>query len=363
MVMPFFRPSDMLQKLMMSNPDLLLGGHQPGTAAEQVLKTFWMHYAAEHAGHPVVQRGPMHWARTIPLALHGDGGRTAKKQPLEILAMEAFVGVDTASGMSSTCSCPHCQTVGSLDWQDPTSQRLGCRHASYLSKFLVFAFPSKKYSKMPGLLVALHKEACRNLATICGQGVLTAHGRWHFAVVGYKGDFEYHAKIVDYTRSYLHLGRIKEIPICPECRAGTADCPFEDISATASWCKTVHQDIPWNTPPPVTDLEFDTWGRAPSKAAAFFRRDTFHIFRHGSLAKNPHYLFEFLLSVNMSIGPICIPYIEPEDPEGPHLCNSSRSHASRIYRFCWCECQALYMFLAFVIKRYILLYTFLLCYV
>ena len=282
--LPWLRPSDFLPNLLQHNADLLLGGFHPGRQAQSMLRTFWSQYSLDHPSHPVIARGSAFWGCCIPLAIHGDGGRTQKKQPLEIVAIESILGIDSASALSCQCSCPRPMVVGAANPSDPRAQRLNCRHASYLSKYLVFAYPSKKYGKLPGLLKALHQAACADLADICSRGVLVDQTRYFFGVVGYKGDFEWHNKIVDYTRNYVHLGHTNELGCCPECAGGTPGVPFEDISSQAVWTRTICKDIPWRTDPPVTDLEFDNWHATPSKAALFFRRDPFHVFRHGFLA-------------------------------------------------------------------------------
>ena len=302
-VLPYLRPSNMLPKILTTHPDLLLGGFPPGEDAQRMMHTFWTCYREEHLTHPVIQRGPALWSRTIPVVLHGDGGRTAKKQPLECVTIEAVLGIDSAAAASSSCSCPTCMQVGIGDPSDPAAQRLSNRHAAYLSKFLIFSFPSKKYKAMPTLLIEMHRVALCDLADICSRGVLLAGTRYFFAVTGYKGDLEYHNKVVQFKRTYLNLGKIREIGCCPECAAGTPGTPFEDPGVDASWTRTICQDFPWRTPPPVVDLEFDSWHSLPTKAPVFFRRDAFHIFRHGSLDRS------FNINVAVLVKPIARTYV------------------------------------------------------
>ena len=45
----------------------------------------------------------LNFESTIPMMLHGDGGRTAKKQPLEVVSLVAVLGLDTYKGL--TCGC------------------------------------------------------------------------------------------------------------------------------------------------------------------------------------------------------------------------------------------------------------------
>ena len=250
-VMPYFRPGDFLKTLMESHSDLLLGGHVLGSiAATRMLDVFWQNYSLEHTTHAVVGMPRDLQKLHIPLMLHGDGGRTQKKQPLEIVSLEPVIGVDTCSGLKSQCSCRETMQVGGDKARDPATQRLNCRHNSYLQKFLLFAYPSKHYPKMPGLLCALHKLICQQLAAVCATGIVVNERRYFFGIIGYKGDFEWHAKLVEYTRNYSHLGRVREIGCCPECAAGSPGVPFEDISTHAVWTTTICQDLPWRSPPP-----------------------------------------------------------------------------------------------------------------
>ena len=74
---PYLKPSDIFSTLISKQPWMLLGGDS-GVEAKEVLRTFWSCYEAEHPSHEVFQfRNRLE--RTIPVTLHGDGGRTQKK--------------------------------------------------------------------------------------------------------------------------------------------------------------------------------------------------------------------------------------------------------------------------------------------
>eukprot|EP00435_Cladocopium_sp_Y103_P060350 s51_g22.t1 len=195
-VLHYLRPRDVLKTLLAQDPWLLLGGLDPGPPAYEMLKAFWDTYRLEHPSHKVFQmerENILNLENTIPMMLHGDGGRTAKKQPLEVVSLVAVLGLDTYKGL--TCGCEN-----SVDFttnratRDPLLQKLNSKNNSYLSHFLLFAFPSKKFKKTPGLLKAMLQRVSEDMASCCTDGVTVRDQRWNFAVVGLRGDAEWHSK-------------------------------------------------------------------------------------------------------------------------------------------------------------------------
>ena len=254
----------------------------PGDESEVLLAKFWELYKGEQDSHAVYGKPSRRLKNTIPLYLHGDGGRTAKKQPLEVISFEPVLGLDTALKTSSTCKCREPMQVGSANLCDPEAQRLNCKHNSSLTRFLLCAYPSKKYPKFKGLLIAMHKVISDNLGEVCHHGFFVNGRRWYVACLGYKGDMEYHTKFGELSRSYQNVGHKYEHACCHECDAGSPGTPFEDISVTALWTRTCCSVFPWRSTPPFAAIPFEDWRSPPSRAPLFYRRDPFHIFRHGA---------------------------------------------------------------------------------
>lgn len=279
--MPYHSPRFLLKYLMESEPWLLLGGLPPGRDAQQLLETFWNAYRCEQPSHEVYSRQD-DFRFIIPLTLHGDGVRTLKKQPLEVVSVQPVLGLDTMEA-PLTCSCDNPTTHSGADLSDPCCLRLNSKHNSYLTHFLLFAFPSKKYKKLPGLLAAMLEVVSKDLAAVCTEGVLCQGSRYKFAVLGMKGDMEYHAKTGLLTRSYHNVGHKNKIKVCHECHAGAPMIPFEDFTTGAHWKSTLYADVPWEEPPPFHHIEYENW--MSGKAASFFKRDPLHIFRLG-VARN-----------------------------------------------------------------------------
>ena len=186
----FLKPRDMLEHILCTYPWALLGGLQPGPNAERMLNTFWKTYRLEHGSHAVYQMADANQVRldrTIPLVLHGDGARTQKKQPLEVVSVCPVLGLDTEQSCL-TCTCEKAQTYSGKRKRSPLAQRLNLKNSSYATHFLAFAIPSKKYKATPGLLKSLLGEVSENLGEVCKTGLEYQEGyRFHFAGIGMKG--------------------------------------------------------------------------------------------------------------------------------------------------------------------------------
>ena len=285
--LPYLNPKHMLERLLLTEPWLLLGGLDPGEDCEALLKTFWETYKVEqptHAVYEMARAGILDLAFTIPLVLHGDGARTLKKQPLEVLSFQPFLGVTTPDAVLK-CKCPHpvryrCNGPRGID---AMSLRLNFQGDSYMHHFLMVAFPTKKFAKTPGLLHSVFEHASEDLSDACNNGLMVAGQKWHVAVVGMRGDMEYHHKMGSLRRSYMNVGTTNLIQCCHMCEAGSVHVPFEDYSLSAAWQHTLFRSLPWESPPPFRSIPYEDW--TSGRASAWFKGDPFHIFRLG-IARN-----------------------------------------------------------------------------
>ena len=287
-VLPYIKPTHMLQHLLESYPWALLGGCQPGQH-KQLLASFWRNYRKEHASHAVFQmadNGELRLEDTVPLVFHGDGGRTVKKQPLEVVSLQSVLGLDTDEA-SLTCTCQNKCVYSGKRKRHPLAQRLNLKNNSYCTHFLMFALPSKKYKQTPGILHSLLRAVSENMAEVCRQGLPCVYEgedfRFNFAILGIRGDQEWHQKSGLLSRSYMNVGYVNHIKCCSECWAGAAGYPFEDSGDAAAWRTTMYIDPPWTANPPFESLPFEDW--SSGAASRFFLRDPFHIFRLG-IARN-----------------------------------------------------------------------------
>ncbi|CAK9002237.1 Uncharacterized protein SCF082_LOCUS7258 [Durusdinium trenchii] len=195
--LPYHSPTQLLSVLLEKYPWLLMGGCDQEECCRQLLLAFWDCYEQEHPEHEIFkQKNRDRLGKTIPLTMHGDGGRTQKKQPLEICSLQPVLGLNSASCASVSCHCPTSVKHGSGQFGDPLRQCLNSKHNTYMTHFLLFAYPSKSYKDFANLLHGLLQCVCDDLAEVCKSGIKTAGGRhYYFASVGFKLDMEWMAKI------------------------------------------------------------------------------------------------------------------------------------------------------------------------
>lgn len=278
LTLPYLKPTDLLSSLLNTYPWLFLGRSCDGPDTNRLLLAFWDCYKADHPTHEVFQYSRERLSKTFPVTSHGDGGRTAKKLPLEVVSIQAVLGLDSISSTKPiTCRCCTSVKCGVGSASSPNVQRLNSKHSTYLTHFLLFAYPSKAYSKeFPKLLTAFVEHVLTDLGAACRDGIAIDNDRMYPCCIGFKHDMEWAVKVASLMRSYQNVGHIREIPCCHECLAGSPNIPFEDVNITARWIGTRWRSIPWSCDPPWKDIPFDN-----TKASMFLRRDAFHIFRLG----------------------------------------------------------------------------------
>ncbi|CAE7266410.1 unnamed protein product [Symbiodinium sp. CCMP2592] len=282
---PYLAPKDMLSYLLSYNADLVLGGYAASDpAANRGLALFWGRYRDMHPSHAVFGAPAERLRWTIPISLHGDGGRTQKKrlggtfgklQPLEVISLEPTLGIGRVEPKPCTCAEPVLQ-IG---------QQCNGKFHSYLTRFLVVAYPKKQWPEE--LLSDIFKLLSNQLRELFENGLLVNGRRFYFGILGMKADFEFQCACLrdaGLNRSYEHVGRAKDIAVCIECEAGFPEIPFEDANRNAAWTKTIGKSAPWERLPSFAQMPFDNWHSFPSRAPQFFRRDPFHVFRLGFLA-------------------------------------------------------------------------------
>ena len=132
-------------------------------------------------------------------------GAHRRRPPLEVVSIRPALGIDTEQAPLK-CTCNESVVYHGANKQDAMSMRLNQKNNSYLTHFLVFAFPSKKFKTTPGLLQSLLEATSVDLKTACCDGISVGDTLFHIAVLGMSGDMEYHAKTGVLNRSYQNVG-------------------------------------------------------------------------------------------------------------------------------------------------------------
>ena len=311
---PSLRMRDFLRLLLDKYPKVLFGGQQPGPASQRLCATFWQRYQSYHPQHVLFDKVKKEdWGSYVPLFLHGDKGRTLQKSPIFVLAFETpwglppdmlarcsydnrqmqrkqfhdgrlswtcsarvrFSGKRTHDDMTGcTMECP-----GHLDNSSANShQRHNSKGHSYLSRFLVAAITSKTYKRNSNVLPGILQKTAAELEDLFTVGLHSKElgGQIKFALVGVKGDAEFHWEAGNFTRSYHHTGTKNEAMICPLCEAGGEGVSFTDAAPHPAWEATIGASDPWQELPPLNHAPF-----AESYRAFVYKFDPFHVLKFG----------------------------------------------------------------------------------
>ena len=135
------------------------------------------------------------------------------------------------------------------------------------------------YKKQPHVVESLLKQLAQNMTSLFENGVVLKNGEtFYCALVGIKGDMEFHSKYWSLLRSYANIGNNNNLKFCHRCFAGADGYPGEDFSERPVWLETVDAARPWNpdSPPPLAQIPYDV--TCPERA---LQGDLFHIFKTG----------------------------------------------------------------------------------
>ena len=129
-----------------------------------------------------------------------------------MFSFQPVLGLSTAASEKSATMTCHCDTsaeYGGADFRDPFAQRLNSKFSTYLTHFLLFAFPSKSYATFDNILVGLLTTIMDDLAVACKEGIMSGCGqRFYPACVGFKLDMEWMVKVGSLVRSYQNVGHV-----------------------------------------------------------------------------------------------------------------------------------------------------------
>ena len=305
MSLPYLKVRDYLALLLRRYPKLLFGGDDTG---QRVCSQFWRGFQQFQPEHKVFQQfDAQDWGRIIPLVVHGDKGRTYMKQPILCISFETPFGLPASVRLrGSKTDRTRKQATwkqehgGKLDWscakraleltepevvsdvECPKRRRLdegalllhNGKGTTFMTRFLCTAIASKVYRSHPQCIDAFMTCLQEELTSLFETGLQG----YRMAVIGIKGDYEWHLECASYNRSYQNVGTVRDHPFCPECCAGEPGVEGFDVADYPRWAATCHTVVPWDTTPILSEIPF-----ASSKPASLYRRDSFHTLKYGML--------------------------------------------------------------------------------
>ena len=283
------KPESWIQHWANDCPELLAGWN--GNRREN-FSAFWHAYQVHHPSHKVFTEHEGRLRDVVPIILHGDEGRAVKRTNYLVLSMESPLG-SLDDPTTRTCNCreemgkrvgipSYGQDLGTLD-----AETIGiCRNQvtnfkghSYLSHFLLFGLGGWVYKKHPHVVDELVAETVKSLEKLFYSGVNTSCGTIYAAIVGIKGDMDFHKKIMELERSYSNVGTKSALECCHLCLAGGPNVDFEDYAESPGWLQTLNLQRPWSTdnPPALSGVPYDD-----TCSEQMLQPDLFHIHRLGA---------------------------------------------------------------------------------
>ena len=281
-------PEDWVLHWMADCPSLLCGWD--GGPAEN-FSAFWHCYHQSHPGHEVFSKHQGRLHKVVPLVIHGDEGRGVKRTNFMVVSMESPIGSLDDPTATTSCSCKSdlekrscipssgadANTLSQEVLRVAKKQMTNYKGHSYLSHWLLFGVGGWLYKKHPHIIDELMKKLATNFHRLFHEGVTLPDGSQYFgAVIGIKGDMDFHKKAMRLTRSYSNLGN--DIEICHHCKAGGPHYGFEDYSENPAWEESLYQERPWplEDPPPFSLVPYDR--QCPER---ILQGDIFHIVKLG----------------------------------------------------------------------------------
>lgn len=242
------------------------------------LSAFWEKYREQHPSHPIYRmaaQGSISLDRVCPMVLHGDEGRSLKRQPFLVCNFHSLLGQG---------SNPEDRRNARLQVQSAgVRHRLNLKGHSYCNRFLFGCMPKAFYTgEHEDVLPALISLAASEAAHMATHGVRhprTPECYW-IMTAGVTGDWPWLHRCGNFSRSFNNVpkkqatnARQRQPPagICHLCRAGQDQFPYEQLHTTRPrWYATMYQQF-LAVPHADGNAEF----------ASFWKFDVFHVWHLG----------------------------------------------------------------------------------
>ena len=274
---PYIPPRAHVEWLLRHGLRPRLAGLGPNehSCSETVWRQFWQKYQMLHPAFEVFNvREPHELGRTAALCVHGDEGRSLKKQGLMVTCLQSMLG----QGFDNS-------RVPKSDEDGIWHLRVNFSGHSYTHRFLLSCMPKYLYDSRPEIFHEVMENLVLELKSLQDDGVVDpVSGLVHYVtVVAVKGDAPYLAKVGRFYRSYnttAKRGDERQAPkgVCHRCLAGCQGFRAEELSSkNPAWVATRGVKLPWvHTPSFLKHLVHDV-----SDPASYFCTDVWHVVHLG----------------------------------------------------------------------------------
>ena len=310
---------DYVAYLLKHCPSILLGGLDLGASSEKLLQDFWTAFQVSEPGHVLFKDhpNPEEWKRIIPLSVHGDKGRTVRKTPVLVLSFEPAFGLPPQmlrsvrdartirrpkfiSKLCLSCKqragqirsrhvpemdfleCPKKRKLNEVSTLPVVDTAHNNRGHSFLSHFLHSVVPHSVFNNFPNLIPGLLDDIAESLKGLYCDGLTIAGSTYKVALLGMKGDAEWHVDSGNFSRSFRNCGTANHLMFCPECCCGLEEYPLADLREPPRWPESLYTIPAW--PPGQTPaMATVPFSLKATESVRLFRRDMFHTLKHGFL--------------------------------------------------------------------------------
>lgn len=286
---PAFHPRDILQTIAEAGHlHKVLG--VPVAFSDDVFPKFWQRFRSQFPDHDLFHQEGIDFRTLVPCFLHGDGGRTYRKDSILVCSMLPALGQGTRYAPVDLQPLPEQRrgtkrpTPGSHGIEFEEGVNLVGR--SFANRFLYIAIKTEFYKDKPRRFRNIIRMWGQYMRELFDTGFNFKGVTWRFAVLGLAGDQPFLREAGNHTRSFGNVQKAATskqfLPgICWLCAAGrTRGPPFDDCDILAAeWTRTVgsHNLLPWTRPGPL----IEHLPQNPDDLAAFYLPDIFHIWHMG----------------------------------------------------------------------------------
>ena len=246
--------------------------------APQVWSAFWTKLRGLWPDHEIFQIPGIDFSRTVAVFLHGDEGRSLKRQAWMVTAGQSVLGFGFA--VPDTPGKTRKRSRSGAD--NDVALRVNYLGNTFTSRFVCSMLPKKCYEEDPTLYDNVLQVLTEDLLDLFETGLEGPDGTHRVACVGVKGDWPYLVKAGKLLRNFNTAAkkghsRAKDKGICHACLAGRESMPYEEIATlTPRWWQSVGAETPWAQEPVLLKLPC----RA-SNPATLFQPDIWHTFHLG----------------------------------------------------------------------------------
>ncbi|CAE7815208.1 unnamed protein product, partial [Symbiodinium necroappetens] len=275
---PYVKLSSWLKFLGKTERLHYLTGCTDGGVRRQTCQEFWRRLQKLRPQLPIfklAQDGRLRLEDVVPLAHHGDEGRSFKKAPLMVLSTHGVLGKGSHQGPKKELPVH----------KDP--QKLHFLGSTVLTHYVFAVLPHTLYKKSPDVLDSMLSLYASDMESLALNGIDVVEDgqvrRLWWWCLGAKGDLPYLGKAGHFSRTYSMCPKkaVSKKPacgICFMCSAGDENLeerlPWEDMSTNAKWIQSVGTDPGYAHDGPLLRIPHDA-------GELFYRLDLWHIFHLG----------------------------------------------------------------------------------